>query len=75
MPAASYGSSEPSVSITITNTSSRLSDRLIFFVMSSSNRSLSTTVKPMVCTVTFSLICSVMISPQKDYKGCAANDE
>src|SRR2546423_4932967 len=46
MPAASYGSTEPSVSITCARTSSRLSERLIFFVISSSRRSFSVRLNP-----------------------------
>src|SRR3954471_202601 len=45
MPAASYGSSEPRVSMTRFSTSSRSSERLIVFVISSSMRSLSTVVR------------------------------
>src|SRR5216684_676726 len=48
MPAASYGISESSVSITRLSTSLRSSERLIVLVMSSSMRSLSTTDKPAV---------------------------
>ena len=53
MPAASYGSSESSVSITSASTSSTFKERLIFFVMSSSSRSLSVTLKPAAGAVVF----------------------
>src|SRR6186997_317211 len=42
MPAASYGISDPRVSMTRFSTSSRSSERLMVLVMSSSSRSLST---------------------------------
>src|SRR6266852_9086496 len=48
MPAASYGISESSVSITRLSTSLRSSERLIVLVMSSNMRSLSTTDRPAV---------------------------